>query len=305
MVPKPKKDDSKIVLRTNPKMPISIEYFGNSIVLPPLRWTVNTLNAALKVVCEASNVKPIYINSSGTLVIPLDANQLCIDVTFSENLQKLLNVPPTYSYENYEKPFDHVSFPIVSFDNVENINEEVTIYLDHNYYPNARTLIEGLNQRILRYINQKLELSNDPDAVNNIFSLDKLDNCTFTAPADCKIKLAPFLLNVLHLSNTDETNAGNVPIKLPSATRELLNVHTNIIQGHLVNQEVRSLLRVINNDANDGENVVVSFPHLQYHQLIRSYIQNIHTYITDDFTTDPLDFHKPVSYLLHFRPCPS
>ena len=109
----------------------------------------------------------------------------------------------------------------------------------------------------------------------------------------------------MNLANTEDTNTATAIARLPSATREQLFVHCSIVEPHLVNNDEQQLLRVINNTAKVGERVMLSFPYLQYYPITRRYITNIHTNITDSYSSDTLVFDKPVSYLLHFRQCHS
>jgi hypothetical protein len=307
VIPKPIPDDSRVVFKANPKIPVSIEYLGNIIVLPGYHWTIDTINAAWKVACESMDIPAIHIRSGEyrmELMIPLKNSQRVIIFKLSENLSKLLKYPQIFDNVS-TTPLEYIAFPILKFDPVVPVQIEDTLHLTFNYYPTPKSLIENLNNIILSHINEKLDKCNVPDVASKAFSLDATDICTYTPIAECTVKLGDFMLKLLHLTDTTETNTAKYPMQLPSAIREMLYVHANIISWHFVNQDQRPLLRVINNSAKDGEQVMLSFPFLQYHPVARKFFSNIHTYITDSFSAEPLEFTKTVSYLLHFRQCPS
>src|SRR5277367_7113119 len=144
-----------------------------------------------------------------------------------------------------------------------------------------------------------IDHAEDSNAVERrIFAVDNTDICSFTAVPNFTINLTSFLLNILNLENTEQSNTARVPARLPTATRQQLYIHSNIVEGHLINNDEQQLLRVINNSAQVGEKVMLSFPYLQYYLITRRYITSIRTHITDNYTSDTLLFSKPVLYLL-------
>ena len=125
-----------------------------------------------------------------------------------------------------------------------------TFYLSYNYFPTASSLVENLNKLVLSHINNMHEQAEDSKVLKtSVFLLDAGDICSFVSVPNFKIGLSTFLLNVLKLENTDRSNTATLPSRLPSATREQLYVHSNIVEGHLINNDEQQLLRVINNSA--------------------------------------------------------
>ena len=176
--------------------------------------------------------------------------------------------------------------------------------LPHNYYPNTAILIETLNKLVMEKINNMPKEYLGEDEIITVFHVNVHGYCAFTPVPHFKVDIFPFLLNLLKLCNTMESNvASNTPDVLPSAARDKLFVHCSAVNPHLVNNDEMQLLRIINNTAEKDVAAMVSFPYLQYYPVSNRYFKSIRTYITDNFTTDPLIFENSVSYLLHFRPC--
>jgi hypothetical protein len=140
--------------------------------------------------------------------------------------------------------------------------------------------------------------------VNDIFTIQR-GYCSFHEIEDFEISISNYVLNVLKLENTEQSNVAKRPVELMSANRPYLNVYCDAVAPHLVNSEEYPLLRVINNNVGLNEKAMLEFQNLHYYPVAKRYLTNINTYITDHFIADPLPLTHTVTLLLHFRPCPS
>src|SRR3981189_777457 len=85
---------------------------------------------------------------------------------------------------------------------------------------------------------------------------------------------------------------------MPTAIREFLYVHTDMLDSHSYNSET-NVLRVINNDSAVNEKVMVSFPNLYYYPISARYLSNIQIRITDNHSakTCRLPLKLPAYYI--------
>ena len=93
--------------------------------------------------------------------------------------------------------------------------------------------------------------------------------CHFEADVEFQVEMSPFLLQVLNLSNTTKSNTAVDSVKLIAAIRPFLNVHCNAAAPHYVNSDEFSIMRVISNNAQLNEKVMLSFPHAHYYPVGR------------------------------------
>src|SRR6266853_5002685 len=184
------------------------------------------------------------------------------------------------------------------------VEEHVSFELAYNYYPTEKSLIADLDSLTSKHVNKFIETKGSDQYVEKRFTLDENSKiCSFTSTSNYSVELSSYLLNVLQLHNTYESNTRKGPIRLMSAIRPFLHVYCDLIAPHNVNSEEESLLRVINNVVRQDEKIMLTFDYPHYYPISRRFINNIRIYITDSFSTDPLVFTHQVSYLLHFRPC--
>ena len=186
-----------------------------------------------------------------------------------------------------------------------NIEEDnVSFDLTYNYYPTEASLIKDLNTLTVKHINKFMQAKVSDGYTEKVFTIDEASNiCSFIATPNFNVNLSSYLLNVLQLYNTYESNTAKAPMRLMTAIRPFLHVYCDLIVPHNVNSEEESLLRIINNVAKENEKVMLTFDYPHYYQISRRFINNIRLYITDGFGEDPLGFLHQVSYLLHFRQC--
>ena len=84
--------------------------------------------------------------------------------------------------------------------------------------------------------------------------------CSFKAVEHFDISLSSYLLKVLQLANTTESKMAAVPVTLLPPKRQTLYVHSNLVEAHFVNSDQKQIIRVINNNAKDGEQVLLFTP---------------------------------------------
>ena len=121
--------------------------------------------------------------------------------------------------------------------------ETVSFYLSYNYFPKVSSLIENLNTLAVDHVNNMIDHAEDSNAIERrIFALDNTDICSFTAVPNFTLNLTSLLLNILNLENTEQSNTARVPARLPTATRQQLYIHSNIVGGHLINNDEQQLL---------------------------------------------------------------
>src|SRR6266566_2314021 len=134
--------------------------------------------------------------------------------------------------------------------------------------------------------------------VKEMFSIDTAGKCSFSENKNFKIQISDCILALLKLDNTLLSHtATELYSQFPEAVRPYFCVFCSLVKPHIVNNSEEQLLRVINNTAKNGEQVLVPFKHLQYYPVCNRYISSIHTYITDHYNTEPLHFTGTVSCL--------
>src|SRR5277367_482169 len=183
-----------------------------------------------------------------------------------------------------------------------NPNFEITFQLSHNFFPTNKSLVEELNKLTIKHFYKMGDLVFNERALGRVFSYDEVKNtCTFEVDSEYGIQLTSFLLNILGLKNTSESQKGT-SIRLIAAVRPFLHVYCNIILPQYVNDNEYPLLRVINNNAIADEKTMITFHQPHYYPVSQRYISNINIYIADYTNFDPLVFTHPIILLLHFRP---
>ena len=170
--------------------------------------------------------------------------------------------------------------------------------LGYNFYPTAKSMIDALNNTILKCSS----ILNSKPIDKSLFGLDVNGMCTFTEHSKFSVTLSTYLTQLLQLTNTSTSQTGTAFFIMPSSTREFLYVHTDMLDSHCYNSE-SNVLRVINNDRAVNEKVMVSFPNLYYYPISSSYLSSIQIRITDNHSDKDLPFALEVTCLLHFRRC--
>src|SRR6266853_284490 len=203
------------------------------------------------------------------------------------------------------KEVKRCSMEIMIKKDVEGDETELIFQLSHNYYPTAKLLIDNLNTLTSNKINILFNLYKLDHHGEPIFTIDNEDVCSFKATKNVIVEISPQLLKILQLHDTLESNTGKSGVTLPNGVRSFFHLYCDLILPHYVNSEEESLLRIINNTATINDKVMQSFDYPHYYRVCRRFVNNIHLYITDNLSTDPLSFKHPVSHLLHFRPCHS
>src|SRR3981189_1797474 len=136
----------------------------------------------------------------------------------------------------------------------------------------------------------------------SLFGLDDKGMCTFTKHSKFDATLSTYLTQMLQLTNTSTSQTGSAFFIMPTATREFLYLHTDMLDSHSYNSET-DVLRVINNDRAVNEKVMVSFSNLYYYPISARYLSNIQIRITGNHSDEDLPFALEVTCLLHFRRC--
>ena len=170
--------------------------------------------------------------------------------------------------------------------------------LDYNFYPTAKSMIDALNT----VISKCSSVLNSKPIDRSLFGLDDNGMCTFTKHSKFDVTLSTYLTQMLQLTNTSTSQTGSAFFIMPTATREFLYVHTDMLDSHSYNSET-DVLRVINNDREVNEKVMVSFSNLYYYPISARYLSNIQIRITDNHSDEDLPFALEVTCLLHFRRC--
>src|SRR5271167_2046583 len=171
--------------------------------------------------------------------------------------------------------------------------------LPFNFYPTPKSMIDAINELILK---SSAILNSKPIKDTSLFSLDDKGVCIFTEHDKIGVVLSPYLNKLLHMRNTNTSPTGSALFVMPSATREFLYVHTDMLDSRSYNNE-SNVLRVINNDGAVNDKVMVSFQHLHYYPISVRYLSNIQIRITDNYSDEDLPFALEVTCLLHFRRC--
>ena len=291
-----------------PKTPGDLWLMVNDIKieLPKLYWTEKMFERAINLLFKENDC-----NCNFTF---FGADELLISYSSSK--------PPTILFSNLmsttfvginQRVVNNVdrgksisySYTVNQIEDVEN-DYELTFKLPYNYFPSAESLIKSLNTSCKENIEKLIaEQASDQELDGEIFTLNEQEICSFMTVEHFRIQLPSYLLNVLSLLNTDENHIGTNPVTLVSANRPFLYVCNDLVIPHLINSDEYPLLRIINNNANENEKIMLSFPTLHYYPVWRRYISKIHSYIIDHVSTDSLPFKYTVAYLLHFRPCHS
>src|SRR5438552_1762641 len=232
-----------------------------------------------------------------------------------EYLMRISSLPANYEFEisDFFRHFveiDKFNTACVLYFNLSKMpktadiaEEHASFNLQYNYYPTEKELIDNLNSLTVEHIHKFIDRQTTDFKVENFFTMDaETKICSFKATPHYSVTLSTYLLNLLQLYNTYESNTAKSSIRLMSGTRTFLNVYCDLIIPHQVNSEEETLLRVINNTARQDEKVMVTLDYLHYYPISRRFINNIRLYITDSLGI-PLVFTHLVSYLLHFRQC--
>ena len=170
--------------------------------------------------------------------------------------------------------------------------------LGYNFYPTAKSMIDALNNIIWKCSS----ILNSKPIDKSLFGLDDNGMCTLIEDSKFSVTLSIYLMQLLQLTNTSTTQTGRAFFIMPTATREFLYVHTDMLDSHSYNSET-NVLRVINNDRAVNEKVMISFPNLYYYPISARYLSNIQIRITDNHSDEDLPFALEVTCLLHFRRC--
>jgi len=297
-------DTSAVILTPITREPIWIKINNETLNIPNLYWTHYTLKNALDDMVKnrlpdfkisliqdtpMDYLLRIHNDRNGDFVVEL--SDFLKDISFHER-----KTSKGYAVD--------IDLRKIKKDN-ENINAEFTFQLSHNFYPTAKLLIDNLNTLTENTMSTLFRLNNIDHYVESIFTIDNENVCSFKATENVLVEISQQLLNILQLHSTVESNTGKSAVKLPNGIRPFFHLYCDLIVPHYVNSEEEPLLRIINNTAAINDKVMQSFDYPHYYKVCRHFISNIHLYITDNLSTDPLVFINPVSHLLHFRPCHS
>lgn len=291
------------------------EYMYNElwVKLNDIKINIDTKNNTLRTFCDSlSNLTKgtkfeEILSFNSTVHNRLDKKWICLEykflkeaaqpisLQFSTELQQVFNVKDTIlTFEGADK--DYVEIHAQTYKVILSIPvAPMSKKLSYNYYPSPKTLIDEINSIIKECTST---MNSKPE---ELFKLDENAYCIFTNHPKYRIEIKPFLMNMLHLSNTNTTHKGSASISMSTAVREFLHVHTDLLESNNFNGS--DVIRVINNDRAPDENVMISFPNLYYYPIRTRYLYNIQFRITDSRSDDDLPFSLEVTYLLHFRKC--
>ena len=109
------------------------------------------------------------------------------------------------------------------------VQDHVSFDLAYNYYPTTKSLIKNLNDLTLQNMRKFIATKETDIEIDKIFTLDEATRiCSFTSTARYSVQLSPYLLNVLQLYNTYESNTAK------GAMRLLFAIHTFCIYIYIL-----------------------------------------------------------------------
>jgi hypothetical protein len=273
------------------------------VQIPKMYWTLTEFEKALNLLFRENKCECMIMFPNGDNMTVNYYGDKPPVIVFSKLLSSTFGIDERIEVEASDSKFSSYYSKINRQEDVEN-DYEITFKLPYNYYPTAKSLIDALNSSCKENINELIAQQFSEQEINgDIFSINDQGICSFTMVDHFVIQLPSYLLNVLSLLNTYENNTGTGPVTLVSANRPFLHVCSDVVLPHLINSDEYPLLRIINNNSNADEKVMLSFPTLHYYPVCRRYVSKIRSFITDHFSTDSLPFKHTVSYLLHFRLC--
>ena len=187
-------------------------------------------------------------------------------------------------------------------------SQSVTRSLKNNYFPNASTLVDELNETILDAIVEIAIQLNTTLPSTGPFKCDDQNIVTFTENKAYDVHIDPYvekMLNFETVAGALKTKSSTRSIEIKLYKRSLFYVHCDCLDRRYVNHLITDLLKTVTNEADNGEKHTVVISDGQYHKVSRRLVSCINMYITDQIFKGILEFENDIVYTLHFRKCSS